>query len=282
MLAQARTGKKIQTWTEKDGLPCRAVVAGIAWQPKTGDVWLALFGGGRGTAQRSRFDHLDPVEQRTGQRRGLRVASRTTTCGPPPPPAPAATNGHRRVDHLHREEQPDGGDLELRRELRRWQSPPRRRGTASWSTTSPPATGRSTWTRQGNGDRSVPRRRSGPRDTTGGQLRGHVMWVSTYFGHRATTAVTAARLLQPGFGRSHGFMNNIKARQRQRGLVLHGQGPGAVMDSHPTLGCLHPRSQEEHRRRVVRPDKQVLDNRGYRASMCRPTSHFGRRGWQHV
>ena len=50
-----RTGK-VQSWTEKDGLPWR-VITGIDVDPKTGDVWLALFGGGLARFSGGRFDH---------------------------------------------------------------------------------------------------------------------------------------------------------------------------------------------------------------------------------
>lgn len=50
-----RTGR-IRSWTEKDGLPFRAVTA-IDVDPKTGDVWLGLFGGGLARFSGGRFDH---------------------------------------------------------------------------------------------------------------------------------------------------------------------------------------------------------------------------------
>lgn len=50
-----RTGK-IRSWKEKDGLPWK-VVTGIDVDPKTGDVWLALFGGGIARFSGGRFDH---------------------------------------------------------------------------------------------------------------------------------------------------------------------------------------------------------------------------------
>lgn len=50
-----RTGK-IQSWKEEDGLPWK-VVSWIAVSPKTGDVWLALFGGGLARFSGGRFDH---------------------------------------------------------------------------------------------------------------------------------------------------------------------------------------------------------------------------------
>ena len=50
-----RTGK-IRSWREKDGLPWR-VVTGIDVNQKTGEVWLALFGGGLARFSGGRFDH---------------------------------------------------------------------------------------------------------------------------------------------------------------------------------------------------------------------------------
>lgn len=47
---------KVKSWTEADGLPWR-VVTGIDVNPKTGEVWLALFGGGLARFSGGRFDH---------------------------------------------------------------------------------------------------------------------------------------------------------------------------------------------------------------------------------
>ncbi len=47
---------KIRSWQEKDGLPWR-VVSSIDVDPKTGDVWLGLFGGGLARFSAGRFDH---------------------------------------------------------------------------------------------------------------------------------------------------------------------------------------------------------------------------------
>ena len=49
-------GKVKRTWSMEDGLPWK-VVAGIAVNPKTGEVWLALFGGGLARYSAGRFDH---------------------------------------------------------------------------------------------------------------------------------------------------------------------------------------------------------------------------------
>jgi ligand-binding sensor domain-containing protein len=46
---------KWKSWTEADGLPWK-VVTGIAVSQKTGDVWLALFGGGLARFSGGRFD----------------------------------------------------------------------------------------------------------------------------------------------------------------------------------------------------------------------------------
>ncbi len=50
-----RTGK-IRSWTEKDGLPWR-VVSCLDVDPKTGDLWIGLFGGGLARYSAGRFDH---------------------------------------------------------------------------------------------------------------------------------------------------------------------------------------------------------------------------------
>lgn len=51
-----QTGKVKKTWKMEDGLPWK-VVAGIAVNEKTGEVWLALFGGGLARYSAGRFDH---------------------------------------------------------------------------------------------------------------------------------------------------------------------------------------------------------------------------------
>jgi len=48
--------RKIKSWGEKEGLPWR-VVAAIDVSPKTGEVWLGLFGGGLARFSGGRFDH---------------------------------------------------------------------------------------------------------------------------------------------------------------------------------------------------------------------------------
>ena len=50
------SGKVKRTWTMDDGLPWK-VVSGIAVNEKTGEVWLALFGGGLARYSAGRFDH---------------------------------------------------------------------------------------------------------------------------------------------------------------------------------------------------------------------------------
>jgi ligand-binding sensor domain-containing protein len=46
-----------RTWQEKDGLPWQ-VISAIDVDPKTGDVWLGLFGGGLARFSGGRFDHF--------------------------------------------------------------------------------------------------------------------------------------------------------------------------------------------------------------------------------
>jgi ligand-binding sensor domain-containing protein len=55
-LIDKKSGKVVKSWQEKDGLPFRAVT-GIDIDKKTGDVWLALFGGGLARYSAGRFDH---------------------------------------------------------------------------------------------------------------------------------------------------------------------------------------------------------------------------------
>jgi ligand-binding sensor domain-containing protein len=52
--------KTIKTWTEKDGLPWH-VVTGIELNPKTGEVWLGLFGGGLARFSGGRFDSYNQM-----------------------------------------------------------------------------------------------------------------------------------------------------------------------------------------------------------------------------
>jgi len=51
-----RSGK-MRVWTEEDGLPWR-VVSSVAVDPRTGDVWLGMFGGGIARFSAGRFDHF--------------------------------------------------------------------------------------------------------------------------------------------------------------------------------------------------------------------------------
>jgi ligand-binding sensor domain-containing protein len=50
-----RTGE-IRTWKEADGLPFK-VVSSIDVNPKTGEVWIGMFGGGLARLAGGRFDH---------------------------------------------------------------------------------------------------------------------------------------------------------------------------------------------------------------------------------
>ncbi len=52
--------RSIKSWTEKDGLPWRVVDA-IEVHPKTGEVWLGLFGGGLARFSAGRFDHWNQL-----------------------------------------------------------------------------------------------------------------------------------------------------------------------------------------------------------------------------
>ena len=54
-----RTGK-IRSWTEADGLPWR-VVSSLDANPKTGELWIGLFGGGLARFSGGRFDHFNQL-----------------------------------------------------------------------------------------------------------------------------------------------------------------------------------------------------------------------------
>ena len=54
-----RSGK-IRSWGEKNGLPFR-VITGIDVDSKTGDVWIAMFGGGLARFSGGRFDHWNQL-----------------------------------------------------------------------------------------------------------------------------------------------------------------------------------------------------------------------------
>lgn len=56
-LALYKNGKW-KSWKEKDGLPWR-VISDVEVCPKTGDVWIGLFGGGLARFSGGRFDHFD-------------------------------------------------------------------------------------------------------------------------------------------------------------------------------------------------------------------------------
>jgi ligand-binding sensor domain-containing protein len=55
-LVDKASARVVRTWQEKDGLPFKVVTA-IDVDPKTGDVWLGLFGGGLARLSGGRFDH---------------------------------------------------------------------------------------------------------------------------------------------------------------------------------------------------------------------------------
>jgi len=50
--------RQIQSWTTDDGLPWPGVVAALDVNPKTGELWIGLFGGGLARFSGGRFDHF--------------------------------------------------------------------------------------------------------------------------------------------------------------------------------------------------------------------------------
>ena len=49
--------RKMRSWREKDGLPWQ-VVSSLAFNPKTGELWIGFFGGGMARFSGGRFDHF--------------------------------------------------------------------------------------------------------------------------------------------------------------------------------------------------------------------------------
>jgi len=52
--------RTFKSWTEKDGLPWR-VVSALDVNPKTGEVWVGMFGGGLARFSAGRFDHFNQL-----------------------------------------------------------------------------------------------------------------------------------------------------------------------------------------------------------------------------
>ena len=122
-----RTGK-IKSWKEKDGLPWRVVTA-IDVDHKDRRRLARAVRRRPGALQRRPLRPLAPAQQRPGQRRRLRRRDRERQrLGRHHRRRQPLQHRDRRVDHLHREERADGGDLELRRRLRRRQGLPGRVG----------------------------------------------------------------------------------------------------------------------------------------------------------
>ena len=126
--ATTRRRGKIRSWSEKDGLPWRVVTA-IEVDPKTGDVWLGLFGGGLARFSGGRFDHFHQLNSGLVNDVVYAVAVENdnvwcaTTAG-----ASRYNTKNGQVGHLHREERAHGGDLELQRLRQRRQGVPGRLG----------------------------------------------------------------------------------------------------------------------------------------------------------
>ena len=55
-----RRTRTFKAWTEKDGLPWR-VVSALEVDPKTGDLWVGMFGGGLARFSAGRFDHFNQL-----------------------------------------------------------------------------------------------------------------------------------------------------------------------------------------------------------------------------
>ena len=227
------SGKVVKTWQEKDGLPFK-VVTGIDVDPKTGDVWLGPLRRRPRAALRRPLRPLAPAQQRPRQRRRLRGRRRERQrLGGHHGRRLAPQHGDRGVDGLHREERADGGDLELRRQLRRrGQGLPRgvgqRRPRVHDQDRAVEGVPRP---RRRDGDRPLPRRRHQPRDRDRGEPgRRRRLGVDATSAARATTAATGAGYAEQEGGLPSDFNNNIKGRSAQEALYCSDKGLGIVVD----------------------------------------------------
>ena len=263
-----KRGKVIESWQEKDGLPWRVVTA-IDVDPKTGDVWLGPVRRRPGAgSQRRAVRPLAPAQQRAGQRRRLRRGhGERQRLGGDHGRRQPLQHDDRRVDDLHREERPDGGDLELRRRLRPrptrsiWPSG----AAASWSSTiARPDTGRSTSTPTARwrstctattasihvittGVSPVGRGDSGSRPTSA---------------PAATTAGTGAASTPTRPGLPSDFTNNVKARSANEAWFCTDKGARRHRGlSRPTPGCTYTRDPKTLQgKAVVSRDGKLLED----------------------
>ena len=232
-------------WTEEDGLPWR-VVSALDVNPKTGEVWLGSVRRRPGALQRRPLRPLPPAQQRPGQRRRLRRRRRERQrLGRHHRRGQPLQHDDRRVDDLHREERPDGGDLELRRAATTTARSTSASGAAaSSSSTSPPRRWKDYLDPDGEMEIDLYR--------DDGIV--HVITTGVELRRRHPLGVDLLRRLalrRPSLARATSrrtaalpsdFINAIKARSANEAWFCHRQGTrrgGRLPDRH--LGHLHHR-----------------------------------------
>jgi len=255
-----RTGK-IQSWTEKDGLPWR-VVAGIAVQPKTGDVWLALFGGGLARLSGGRFDHWTQLNSGLVNDVVYAVAIENDNVWA------ATTAGASRYNTVTGEwtifTEKNSPMEEIwnygvnyadgKVHLAVWGS-----GILEYDV----ATGH--WKEYLDPDKEMEidlYRDDGLVHviTTGVSYVDHVMWVSTYFGASRYDGRHWRGYYNQDSGVPSDFMNNIKARSGNEAWFCTDKGLGAVMDFPSNTWVAYTRDPKKNTGvAVVSRDKQVLE-----------------------
>ncbi len=242
-LIDKTAGKIVKTWKEKDGLPFQAVTA-IDVDQETGDVWLGLFGGGLARFSGGRFDHFHQLNSGLVNDVVYGVAVERDNVWA------ATTAGARRLQHedgrvadLHREERPDGGDLELSESTTRARCTSRVWGsgvleydlkTGSWKDYMDP-----------DGEMEIDLYRD---DGIIHVIVTGVSHVEESSGCRPTSATRRydgrhwRGYAEQDGGIPSDFINVVKAPERPGGAVLHRQGPRRHRGrSRGHLGRLHPR-----------------------------------------
>jgi ligand-binding sensor domain-containing protein len=226
------SGKVVKTWQEKDGLPWRAVTA-IDVDPKTGDVWLGLFGGGLARLTGGRFDHWNQMNSGLVNDVVYGVAIENDHVWA------ATTAGASRLDTRTGEwsvftekNAPmeeiwnyaaayDGKDSVF---LAVWGS-----GVLEYSI----STGRWKEYLDPDGEMEIDLYRDDGINhviVTGASPKDGVLWVSTYFGGSRYDGRHWRGYAQDQGGLPSDFNNNIKARSAQEALFCSDKGLGVIVD----------------------------------------------------
>jgi hypothetical protein len=259
------SGKVVKTWQEKDGLPFKVVTA-IDVDPKTGDVWLGLFGGGLARLSGGRFDHWHQLNSGLVNDVVYGVAVENDTVWA------ATTAGASRLNTLTGEwtvfteknapmeeiwnyaASYDGKDKVY---LAVWGS-----GVLEYNI----RTGRWKEYLDPDGEMEIDLYRDDGINhviVTGASPVGDVVWISTYFGGSRYDGRHWRGYAQEEGGLPSDFNNNIKARSAQEALYCSDKGLGVVVDgpADPATWVAYTRDAETGRGRAkVTVGGKVIEN----------------------